>query len=162
MRQIDGSIDLSRLCLTELPDLSAAEVIGSFSCDNNWLTSLAGSPFSCHGFHAFRNKLRNLIGAPRRVMGSFNVADNPLESIEGLPEYIQNALMLPEIPGLTEEHVRSICQIDGYVTIGYRGLIYAPYVPLVMTRQVPVMPMEEPSGRVYYQHSVRSAQTLDQ
>ena len=69
-KQPDGTlvakdIYISKMGLTELPDLSAIIVDGSFFCDGNHLTSLAG--------------------APSRVTGDFYCNDNQLTSLEGMP-----------------------------------------------------------------------------
>ena len=41
---IKDDVDLGNLCLTELFDLSDVEVMGSFACHSNYLTSLEGIP----------------------------------------------------------------------------------------------------------------------
>lgn len=85
-------------------------VSGNFSCNDNNLISLKGSPhfvggyFSCNnnkllsleyapevvGSHFFcvKNNLSTLIGAPKVVKGGFNCADNLLETLEGAPKMV--------------------------------------------------------------------------
>lgn len=46
---IQGSIDLRRFNLTELPDLSDVHVAGNFDCEGNHLMSLKGAPASVGG-----------------------------------------------------------------------------------------------------------------
>jgi len=73
---------------------------GNLNIDNKGLTTLIGSPehvvngyFSCD-----RNKLSNLVGAPRKIDGSFYI-DNPLTTLEGLPECSSIYLTLsPKLP----------------------------------------------------------------
>ena len=65
---VPGSICLDGLDLTELPDFSGAVVKGTFSCRGNLL--------------------RNLKGAPRRVLGNFLCQNNSLKSLIGAPEYV--------------------------------------------------------------------------
>jgi hypothetical protein len=62
--------------------------IGAF-CDCG-IKSLEGLPDSVEGYLDFKNtKIKNLIGAPKYVGGSFDVSDCcNLESLEGAPEHI--------------------------------------------------------------------------
>ena len=70
---IDGDVRIDNLCLTELFDLSDVEVTGVFSCRNNTLTSLIGSPHTVgQDFWCENNELTNLIGAPHTVIGFFD------------------------------------------------------------------------------------------
>jgi hypothetical protein len=67
-------------------------VSGNFSCRDNQLRTLKGSPrevggdFSCRG-----NQLRTLEGSPRKVDGCFYCYRNPLVSLEGAPEVIEGS-----------------------------------------------------------------------
>ena len=133
---IRGDVDLTKLYLTELLDLSDVEVTGGFYCRNNNLTSLEGCPhtvggwFYCYnnhltslegaphtvgcGFDCNNNNLTNLKGAPHTV-GSFDCRSNTLTSLEGIPKtvgsyfYIDKALE-DKFP---EEYIRSLCVIKG-------------------------------------------------
>ena len=58
---IEGDVDLRKLYLNELFDLSDVEIIGSFNCRDNDLT--------------------NLRGAPHTVGGTFNCSDNSFDDI---------------------------------------------------------------------------------
>jgi hypothetical protein len=68
------------------------KVSGNFSCRDNQLRTLKGSPrevggdFSCRG-----NQLRTLEGSPRKVDGCFYCYRNPLVSLEGAPEVIEGS-----------------------------------------------------------------------
>jgi hypothetical protein len=92
-KYIKGDVNLSEHHLTELPDfLSGVEVIGSFACHNNQLTTLKGSPsivrgaYSCGG-----NLITNLSGAPDYVKGNFFCGHNELlESLEGGPTTVDD------------------------------------------------------------------------
>jgi hypothetical protein len=64
---VNGSVDLSFNDLTELP-LVFNRVTGSFSCVNNYLTSLKGSP--------------------RWIGGWFSCGYNDLTSLEFSPDYV--------------------------------------------------------------------------
>lgn len=46
---IEGTVNLSYLCLTELLDISDVEVTGNFFCNNNSLTKLKGAPKTVKG-----------------------------------------------------------------------------------------------------------------
>ena len=136
---IDGDVRIDNLCLTELFDLSDVEVTGVFSCRNNKLTSLIGSPHTVgQDFWCENNELTNLIGAPHTVGGSFACTNNNLTSLEGCPITVSgsfycsgnNLTSLEGIPktvggnfyiGKTledkfpEEYIRSMCKIKGDV-----------------------------------------------
>ncbi len=107
---VKGNLDLSGMDLKKLPDLSTITVEGSFHCDDNQLTSLAGAPQSVGGsfycsdnqltslegapqsvegnFHCSRNQLTSLAGAPQSVGYSFHCSDNQLTSLEGAPQSV--------------------------------------------------------------------------
>ena len=75
-----GSLDLSNMGLTELPDLSAVTVTGDFYCGFNRLTSLQGAPQSVGGnFSCIYNQLTSLQGAPQSVGGNFMCDDELLK-----------------------------------------------------------------------------------
>jgi hypothetical protein len=105
-----GNVHLFDRGLTELP-LWFNKVSGNFSCNNNQLTSLKGSPrrvdgnFSCAdnqltslefspdyvggGFYCNRNDLTDLIGSPKEVDMYFNCSGNEnLNNINGYTEKI--------------------------------------------------------------------------
>lgn len=103
-----GALDISDRELTRLPDLSSVSVMGLFSCSNNYLTSLEGSPryvggsYNCHNnqltslkgapleinhhFKCYNNRLASLEGAPQTVSGFFYCRGNPLASLEYAPK----------------------------------------------------------------------------
>lgn len=86
---VTGDLDLSNLGLKKLPDLTKVEVNGFFSCGNNELTSLIGSPKSVGGsFFCNKNKLESLEGSPEEINGHFFCDDSELESLEGSPEIV--------------------------------------------------------------------------
>ena len=136
---IEGNVDLRKLHLTELFDLSDVEIIGSFSCRDNDLTSLRGAPHTVIGyFYCCYNNLTSLEGAPHTVGGTFNCSDNSLTSLEGCPHtvglgfYCQHNNLtslegIPETVGgsfyiskelkdkFPEKYIRSLCTIKGDV-----------------------------------------------
>ena len=75
-----GYIDLSKCGLEKLPDLSHVIVTDCFYCENNRLTSFAGSP--------------------KEVGEVFIGNNNPVTSLEGLPEIIREQLDLIDLPKL--------------------------------------------------------------
>ena len=86
---VKGNLDLTRMGLTELPDLGTVTVLGSFDCGYNQLTSLTGAPKSVGGcFHCKNNKLTSLVGAPKSVEGDFDCFGNQLISLEHAPKSI--------------------------------------------------------------------------
>ena len=84
-----GSLNLSDMGLTELPDLSAVTVTGDFICRRNGLTSLQGAPRSVGGnFSCGSNGLTSLQGAPQSVGGDFYCGFNQLTSLQGAPQSV--------------------------------------------------------------------------
>ena len=82
-----GDLNLNGMNLTKFPDvLKYVDVGGGFSCANNQLTSLEGTPTSVRGsFYCGNNQLRSLKGAPKIVSGIFSCNDNQLRSLVGAP-----------------------------------------------------------------------------
>jgi len=84
---VKGNLDLSKMGLEELPDLSTIKVEGDFYCNGNKLSSLNGAPqfvggdFCCRG-----NRLTSFAGAPEKINGDMDCSDNWLESLDGIPE----------------------------------------------------------------------------
>lgn len=52
------------------------------------LTTLEGSPHTCTKFVATGTNIKNLVGGPTTVHGSYNVSSCPLTSLEGAPEEV--------------------------------------------------------------------------
>ncbi len=79
-----GGINLSRMELTELPDLSNVIIEGSFDCSQNHLTSLKGAPYKVKGFFACSsNNLPSLEFAPQEVEGNFDCClNNELDTLK--------------------------------------------------------------------------------
>lgn len=87
---IKGDLDLSKMELTQLPDLSTIIVEGNFYCSNNLLTSLKGAPQIIKGnFDCSHNKITSLEGVSQNLSRSFNCSNNELTSLEGAPQNIE-------------------------------------------------------------------------
>jgi len=70
-------------------DLKIKYTGGSFSCNNNQLTSLEGAPSHVGGsFSCSNNQLTSLEGAPSHVGDNFSCYDNQLTSLEGAPSHV--------------------------------------------------------------------------
>lgn len=83
-----GKIGRDFLCnncsLTSLK--GAPEIAKSFLCGNNQLKSLVGGPHTVESYNCASNLLTSLIGAPLIASTYFSCINNPLDSLEGLPE----------------------------------------------------------------------------
>lgn len=89
---VNGDLDLSKMNLSELPNLTDVIVEGNFYCFGNKLKTLKGAPKRVNGsFECSHNELENLQGAPTYVGGSFGCAVNKLSSLEGAPRYVQDS-----------------------------------------------------------------------
>ena len=84
--KILGNFDCNLCGLTSLVGAPTRVMMGSFCVNNNQLTSLIGSPEEVDLWFSFNgNRVSNLEGGPKKV-GSFSCCDNPLTSLQGLPE----------------------------------------------------------------------------
>jgi len=81
----DSCLDLESLDLKELPNLENVVIHGTFKCAHN--------------------HLRSLKGAPRTIRGCFSFYDNPVESLEGFPEYAGSVTSPVELDEKTQKRV---------------------------------------------------------
>lgn len=84
---IRGSVNLSNMGLTRLPDMSKCTVNGHFICSLNPLDSLAGCPQSVSSFVCEYTDIRDLRGAPK-MADLVSVRHNRLTSLVGAPRNI--------------------------------------------------------------------------
>jgi len=92
-KRIYGNAVFDHNQLTSLEG-SPREVDGNFVVNKNLLTSLEGGPAKVGtSYSCVTNHLTNLKGAPKEC-SIFNASYNPLTSVEGLPEVINEELML--------------------------------------------------------------------
>lgn len=90
---IEGSLDLSNMGLTELPNLAGVEIRGDFDCSHNNLTSLRGAPRAGQEGNTFNcgyNKIRSLKYLPM-ISGDnifawqrIDCNDNQIETLKDL------------------------------------------------------------------------------
>jgi hypothetical protein len=86
---IDGDFWVPRRSLTDFRGVRFGRVSGFFSCSDNSLTSLEGSPQEVGGdFSCMYNSLTSLDGAPQIVGGNFDCSNNSLTSLEGGPQTV--------------------------------------------------------------------------
>ena len=83
-----GSVNFDKRRLKKLP-LKFGKVSGYFSCTDNLLTSLEGSPRQVYGgLFCANNRLTTLIGGPIRVNGDYSCWNNKLlTDVYGFPDY---------------------------------------------------------------------------
>ena len=77
-----GDVDFSDQNLTSLE--GSPITCHNFWCDHNQLTSLKGAPIKTHDFYCYDNKLTSLEGAPEKTH-NFYCNHNQLTSLEGAP-----------------------------------------------------------------------------
>ncbi len=88
---VDGSVT-AKDTIQQLP-VSFKTVTGSFTCSRMGLTTLTGAPRRVKNkFVCDSNQLTDLKGAPKEVK-SVSMLNNPLTSLEGLPEHIPGYVM---------------------------------------------------------------------
>ena len=85
---VDGTFDCSAQDLKDFKGIRFGKVSGDFTCNNNPLTSLAGSPQEVGGRFICNNTLiENLEGLPQKVgSGIYSLTHNKLTSLKGLPD----------------------------------------------------------------------------
>jgi len=126
----DLSIDINGFFITDwvenFPDfIQFNEIYGNFHVGpvtaNNEKTTLRGCPkivhgdFSCNGL-----SIKNLIGGPTRVDGTYNCSLNPkLVSFEGLATHIGDDFCCNNKSGLTEKDIPKETDIKGDINVGY-------------------------------------------
>ncbi len=81
---IEGTLDLGRMGLTKLPNMSHVKINGHFICSSNPLTSLAGAPKEVFSFECEYTNITNLVGAPEFATNVY-VSHNRLTSLQGAP-----------------------------------------------------------------------------
>ena len=97
---VDGAVNLSNRNLTKIP-FKFRNVSGNFSCYDNQLTSLKGSPNIVGvGFYCSNNQLTTLKGAPNIVGGVFYCPYNQLTSLEGAPNTVGGNFSCYDNPNL--------------------------------------------------------------
>ena len=85
---VDGDVYLGDKDFNELP-IKFGKVTGDFTCSENKLTSLLGSPNKVGGdFGCGNNILTTLEGGPKEVGGYFNCSFNLLTSLKGAPDKV--------------------------------------------------------------------------
>ena len=90
--------DIQAKILVKLADYSDQVINEGFSCYNNKLTSLEGSPKEVNGdFSCHNNQLTSLEGSPKEVGGSFYCHNNPVK--------------------FTQEDVRKVCNVKGVIYV---------------------------------------------
>jgi hypothetical protein len=89
---VDWDVNLYDKGLTKIP-LKFGEVSGYFSCGDNQLISLEGSPLSVGGyFNCISNQLKSLEGSPLSVGGGFYCSYNKLKSLDGISGRISGGI----------------------------------------------------------------------
>lgn len=92
--KIDGTISFDNNHITSLNGIQHI-VFDTFSCTNNPLISLEGSPeIIKKDFGIYKCKVNSLIGGPIQVGGNYDCRENPLTSLEGLSKTINGNLYL--------------------------------------------------------------------
>ena len=86
---VNGSFDCSEQGLTDFKGVRFGNVVGSFWCYRNQLTSLDGAPKEVGGgFFSSFNQLTSLVGAPEKVGENFFCENNQLTSLVGAPKEV--------------------------------------------------------------------------
>jgi len=95
------------------------ECYGDFQVDNMGLTTLRGCPRKVKGyFSCSRNNIKNLIGGPEYVEGSYSASLNPaLESLEGLANYIGGDFSCNNKTGLNSKDIPKGTYIRGDISV---------------------------------------------
>ena len=118
IKRVNGNFNCSWLRLTSLTELPIPEYIGgSFYCQYNKLTSLAGAPKYVGGhFLCINNNLTSLQGAPEKVSVDFDCNHNNLTSLQGAPKYVGGDFWCKyNSTKFTEEDVRKVCDVKGEI-----------------------------------------------
>lgn len=105
-----GNLDLSSLLLHKLP-FDLHEVTGTFSCSSNRLKSLIGSPKKVgETFNCAYNDLTYLNGGPEWVGEDYICSFNNLKNLLGISKYVGGGVYCTENPRLNS--------LDGLIKFG--------------------------------------------
>lgn len=85
--RIEGSFTTISCNLSNLKG-GPKEVIGFYNCSYSFLDSLEGAPKECRSFDCNNNNLKSLKYCPTKILKSLRISDNPIESLEGYPDYL--------------------------------------------------------------------------
>jgi len=86
---VGGGVDISNRGLRFI-QVKFNTVEGSFTCSNNQLQTLLGSPMNVGvGFYCNNNNLTSLKGCPVNIERSFTCSHNEIESLIGAPKEIK-------------------------------------------------------------------------
>ena len=70
------------------------------------------------GFSCYNDQLTSLEGSPKEVRGSFSCSDNKLTSLEGSPKEVGGDFYCHNNPGkFTKEDVRKVCNVNGVIYV---------------------------------------------
>jgi hypothetical protein len=107
---VDGDVYLHKFTESALP-VHFNNVFGDFVCYHSPLASLAGSPKYVRGDFSITGcpQLTSLVGSPRKIDGEATYIQSNIQTIEGAPESIGEALRLHATP------VKSLHGIDKVV-----------------------------------------------
>ncbi|GAB5388806.1 MAG: hypothetical protein Alpg2KO_17740 [Alphaproteobacteria bacterium] len=94
-----GDVNLSRMGLDSLPDLSGVTLHGNFNASENNLSHLKGFPRHVSGHvHLHQNRLTDLTDLQGRSLQSLSVEQNRLQTLQGGPAEIRSTLSLNDNP----------------------------------------------------------------
>lgn len=89
---VNKPVNISNKSLKYFP-IQFDEIIGTFDCSHNELTSLLGAPLKMNNsFDASHNKITSLEYCPILSFGSYDFSYNNIKSLKGLPKYIPESL----------------------------------------------------------------------
>lgn len=94
----DFGVYLMKKDLTEIP-IQFGLVTSDFYCNENFLTSLKGSPREVIGsFYCNDNQLKDLTGSPNSIHSSFYCDNNQITSLKGISKHIGGVLYAQSNP----------------------------------------------------------------
>lgn len=95
---VDTDVILNNVGFKKIP-FKFGKVLGNFSCTNNDLVDLVGSPNYVGGnFSCSANNISSLLGAPEQVVGNFICKDQDNKQF-------------------TEKEIRMVCDVGGEVVV---------------------------------------------
>ncbi len=105
---VKGNVNITKMGLTQLPDMSTVTVEGDFYCGQNHLKTLKGAPLRVTGvFDCHDNELVSLEGGPREVGCGYFCGQNLLETLQGCPDKILGLLHCPDNRLVTIDYLPS-------------------------------------------------------
>ena len=101
---LDEGLNLEKMTLDELPEMSTVSINGNLLCYKNNLSNLSGAPYKVAGYCDFsQNPLVSLYGMPRKIGGMILLSGHKLTADSFVPLYLEEKLNTNDVLGVNKD-----------------------------------------------------------